>query len=164
MGRNAKIIVVTESESELKQLHRSRAAHLKPRIQMLLLIKTGKAYSKQELADALGVNQNSTQSWKHNYEQGGIKQLLSDKRGGKKPSIITEEVHQKLSKRLNDPKRGFRSYIEIQQWLEEDCSIIIGYQALNKYVKRKFGARLKAARKSHVQKSPADEAVFKKPF
>ncbi len=30
------------------------------------------------------------------------------------------------------------------------------------YVKRKFGARLKVSRKSHVLKSPADEAVFKK--
>lgn len=38
------------------------------------------------------------------------------------------------------------------------------YHAVNKYVKRKFGARLKVGRKSHVQKSPADEAVFKKPI
>ena len=164
MGRNAKIIYVLETEAELKQLHRSVASHLKPRIQMLFLIKTGKAHSKQELADALGVNHNSTQNWKKSYEQGGIKQLLSYKRGGRKPSIISNEVHQKLSDRLNDPKGGYRSYVEMQQWLEEDCGVIIGYQALNKYVKRKFGARLKAARKSHVQKSPADEAVFKKPF
>lgn len=163
MGRNAKIIVIVESESELKQLHRSSASHFKPRIQMLLLIKTGKAYGKQELADALGVNHNSTQSWKQDYEQGGIKQLLSDKRGGKRPSIITAEVHQKLSERLNNPKEGFRSYIEMQQWLEKEFGIVINYQTLNQYAKRKFGTRLKAARKSHVLKSPADEAVFKKP-
>ncbi|MEJ0105393.1 MAG: hypothetical protein WDO19_23800 [Bacteroidota bacterium] len=39
----------------------------------------------------------------------------------------------------------------------------MGYHAVNKYVKRKYGARLKVSRKSHVLKSPAAEAVFKKP-
>ncbi len=38
----------------------------------------------------------------------------------------------------------------------------MGYHAVNKYVKRKYGARLKVSRKSHVLKSPAAEAVFKK--
>jgi hypothetical protein len=51
----------------------------------------------------------------------------------------------------------------MQQWLEKEFGIVINYQTLNQYAKRKFGTRLKAARKSHVLKSPADEAVFKKP-
>jgi hypothetical protein len=37
------------------------------------------------------------------------------------------------------------------------------YQAVNKYLKRKFGNKLKVARKSHIHKDPAAEAVFKKP-
>ena len=40
----------------------------------------------------------------------------------------------------------------------------MGYHAVNKYVKRKFGARLKVSRKSHVLKDPAAEVVFKKAF
>ncbi len=70
---------------------------------------------------------------------------------------------QKLASRLNNAKEGFRSFIEIQQWLLNEFGIDMGYLAVNKYVKRKFGARLKVSRKSHMQKSPADEAVFKKP-
>jgi transposase len=64
---------------------------------------------------------------------------------------------------LHTAKEGFRSFIEIQQWLQTECGVAMQYHAVNKYVKRKFGARLKVSRKSHVQKSPAAEAVFKKP-
>lgn len=163
MGRKVKIIQIKETVSELKRLHKQSAEHLRPRIQMLLLIKTGKAYSRLQLADALGVDPNSTQNWKKCYELGGIKLLLSDKRGGKKQAAVTTKAHRQLSERLHNPKTGFRSFIEIQQWLEQEFDIVMNYHAVNKYVKRKFGARLKASRKSHVQKSPADEAVFKKP-
>jgi transposase len=97
------------------------------------------------------------------YLQGGIEALLQENRGGHKKAAITDKVHQTLSKRLNNPKEGFRSFIEIQQWLKQEFGIEMQYHAVNKYVKRKFGGRLKVSRKSHVGKSPADEAVFKKP-
>lgn len=163
MGRKAKIPVIKEAVDKLKQLQKQSAPHLQPRLQMLLLIKSGKAHSKQELADALGANHNSTQAWKTAYEKGGLELLLSDKRGGKKQSVITAKAHQKLQERLHNPKTGFRSFTEIQQWLLTEFGIDAHYQTVNKYVKRKFGARLKISRKSHVQKDPAAEAVFKNP-
>jgi transposase len=163
MGRKAKVLVVKEDADQLKQLKKQSAFHLQLRIQMLLLIKAGKAQSKYELANALGVNHNSAQAWKTAYAKGGLDLLLSDKRGGKKQSIITTKAHQKLKERLNNPKTGFRSFTEIQQWLQAEFDIDAHYQTVNKYVKRKFGARLKVSRKSHVQKDPAAEAVFKKP-
>jgi transposase len=163
MGRSVKIITVQESITELKQLHRSVAAHLKPRIQLLLQIKTGKAYSKQQLADVLGIGVASAQNWKKRYEKGGIEELLMFNRGGYKPAAVSDKAHKKLSERLHNPRTGFKSFLEIQQWLEAEFDIVMNYHAVNKYVKRKFGARLKVGRKSHVHKSPADEAVFKKP-
>jgi hypothetical protein len=90
--------------------------------------------------------------------------LLIENRGGNKKAQITPSVEKKLAKRLHDPKEGFRSFIEIQQWLLTEFNIDMQYHAINKYVKRKYGARLKVSRKSHVLKSPADEAVFKKPI
>ena len=90
--------------------------------------------------------------------------MLQDKRGGYKKSAITTQAKQALSNRLNNPKEGFRSFKEVQQWLATEFGIEMKYHAVNKYVKRKFGARLKVSRKSHVLKSPADEAVFKKPI
>ena len=163
MGRKAKHITVSQTVTQLKQLHKQSAPHLRSRLQMLLLIKAGKAYSKQALADALGVNHNTAQSWKKAYEQGGIELLLSDKRGGKKQSLITLKAHQKLGERLSNPKTGFRSFSEIQNWLETEFNISAHYQTVHKYVKRKFGAKLKVSRKSHVLNSSAAEAVFKKP-
>jgi transposase len=162
MGRTAKIITIRETVAALKQLHKQSAPHLQPRIQMLLLIKAGKAYSKQALADALGVNHNTTQSWKKAYGQGGIELLLTDKRGGNKQSLITPKAHRKLKERLSNPATGFRSFIEIQHWLETEFNIAAHYQTVHKYVQRNFGAKLKVSRKSHVHKSTADEAVFKK--
>ena len=70
-------------------------------------------------------------------------------------------MNHQMSNCLNNPKEGFRSFIEVQQWLASEFGIEMQYHAVNKYVKRKFGARLKVSRKSHVLKSPADEAVFK---
>ena len=52
----------------------------------------------------------------------------------------------------------------MQQWLGTAIGIEMNYHAINKYVKRKFGARLKVSRKSQLLKSPADEAVLKNLF
>lgn len=38
----------------------------------------------------------------------------------------------------------------------------IKYHAVNKYVKRKFGAKLKVARKSHIKKDEKQVEEFKK--
>ena len=131
---------------------------------MLLVLKQKGALSKDALAVMVGASDRSIQTWRSNYINGGIDQMLKDSRGGKKAPKITAAAHQQLSQRLHNPKQGFRSFIEIQQWLLDEFKIDMQYHAINKYVKRKFGAKLKVSRKSHVQKSPADEAVFKKPI
>ena len=153
---------IKENLTELRKLQK-----LFPRkynaIQMLIVIKQKGALSKDVLAVMVGASDRSIQTWRSNYVTGGVDQMLEDSRGGKKASKITGAVHQQLSKRLTNSRQGFRSFIEIQQWLLDEFKIDMQYHAINKYVKRKFGAKLKVSRKSHVQKSPADEAVFKKP-
>jgi hypothetical protein len=162
MGRRAKIITIKERLSVLKQLHRGSASHLRPRIQLLILIKTGKAFSKQSLADALGVDPNSAQSWKMRYEQGGMELLLGDKRGGFKKPIIDEVTDKAIQLRLSNPKEAPRSFKELQQWVNDNYIPGINYQTLNKHVKRKYGAKIKVARKSHVQKDEQAVEAFKK--
>ncbi len=71
-----------------------------------------------------------------------------------KQAAIAAKVHDALSKRLTDPKGGFRSFIEIQQWLSKEFDIDMNYQAVNKYVKRKFGAQLKVSRKKPCAEIP----------
>ena len=153
---------IKETLAELRKLQKQYPRKYKA-IQMLIVLKQKGALSKDVLAVMVGASDRSIQTWRTNYVTGGVDQMLQDSRGGKKASKITGAVHQQLSKRLTNSRQGFRSFIEIQQWLLNEFSIDMKYHAVNKYVKRKFGARLKVSRKSHVLKSPADEAVFKKP-
>jgi transposase len=153
-------VVVKESTKELKSIQRQKPSYYS-RIQMLLLIKEGKFITKDALADALKVSTQSVHIWRTKYNEGGIERLLEDKRGGK-PAKITEQIHQRLSARLNSSKEGFKSFVEIQQWLKENFGIEMQYQAINKYVKRKFSARPKVARKSHINKDDSAVALFKK--
>jgi transposase len=155
-------ISIKESVAELKGLQKKHPGKFKM-LQMLLLLKKQGATSKNQLAVLTGASDKSVQTWRTKYVKAGLDALLQDKRGGNKTAAITPAVNEKLAARLTNPKEGFRSFIEIQQWLQKDCGVAMQYQAVNKYVKRKFGARLKVSRKSHVHKSPAAEAVFKKP-
>ena len=155
-------IAVKESLVELKSLQKRYPSKYKA-LHMLVLLRKRGAVSKNDLALLTGASDKSIQIWRTGYALHGIGFLLKEKRGGRKPAAITADVHQQLSTRLNNPKEGFRSFIEIQQWLETKFNVVMNYHAVNKYVKRKFGARLKVSRKSHVLKSPAAEAVFKKP-
>ncbi len=155
-------ITVKESLGDLRVLQKKNSGKHKA-IQMLILIKQKGALSKNRLALMTGASDKSIHIWRTKYRNGGINNLLQENRGGKKSAAVTPSIHQQLSNRLNNPRTGFRSFIEIQQWLTQEFGLSMNYHAINKYVKRKFGARLKVSRKSHVQKSPADEAVFKKP-
>jgi len=153
-------VVVKESVKDLKSIQKQKPSYYS-RIQMLLLIKEGKFVTKDALSEALQVSTQSVHIWRTKYNAGGIDQLLEDKRGGK-PAQITAPIHERLSTRLNSSKEGFKSFVEIQHWLQENFGIEMKYQALNKYIKRKFGARPKVARKSHIDKDENAAALFKK--
>ena len=153
-------VVVKESVKDLKSIQKQKPSYYS-RIQMLLLIKEGKFVTKDALSEALQVSTQSVHIWRTKYNAGGIDRLLEDKRGGK-PAQITAPIHERLSTRLNSSKEGFKSFVEIQHWLQENFGIEMKYQALNKYIKRKFGARPKVARKSHINKDENAAALFKK--
>ena len=162
MGKSV-VINVKENISDLKSLHGKASVHLRPRYKMLLLIAGGQT-SSQELAAKTGVSRNSIASWKRSYSEGGIEQLTSDLRGGDFKSNITVDDKKKIEEKLSDPRKAFTSFTEAQAWLKEELGIDKNYHAVNKYLKRNFGAKLKVGRKSHVKKDEAAVAVFKKPI
>jgi transposase len=47
-------------------------------------------------------------------------------------------------------------------WINEKFNLDMNYQAVNKYLKRHFGTKLKVGRKSHVNKDENAAALFKK--
>ena len=161
--QSLKEINVKEALAQLRSFQKKNPSRFKP-LQMLILIKQQGSVSKYQLAEQLSSSPGSITRWRNAYLQMGIEGILAENRGGFKKGKITGAAEKKLAIRLHNPKEGFRSFTEIQQWLKEEFDIDMQYHAVNKYVKRKYGARLKVSRKSHVQKSPASEAVFKKPF
>jgi len=157
-----KEIIVKESIAELRSYQKRFPSRFKA-LQMLIVIKQQGKLSKYKLAALLSSSHTSVAQWRNAYLEQGIDSILVENRGGFKQSKITAVAEKKLAARLNNPNEGFRSFTEIQQWLLSEFDIDMHYHAVNKYVKRRYGARLKVSRKSHVHKSPADEAVFKKP-
>jgi transposase len=159
---SVKTIPVKENLAELKQLHKSAAPHLKVRVQMLILALQKELHSKYALAAALGVDANSIQNWKAAYRRGGLKELLLDKRGGKKPSLIDARTDKAIAAKLADSQEPLRSFTELQSWVDEHYLPGINYHTLRKHVKRKYGAKIKVVRKSHAQKDEQAVEQFKK--
>ena len=160
---NALRIIVKETLPELKKMLKSAPPHHSPRIKMLLVIKQSAFdLSKNELADQVGANHNSIQTWRKKYRSGGIKALLADGRIGFKPSVITDATHEQLRLKLHNPIGAFTSFKDLQQWVDTYFKKGINYNSLRHYVKRHFGAKLKVARKSHVKKDKEAGEAFKK--
>ena len=157
-----KKIQVREELAELQKRYRKVAHHLKPRIKMLLISAQKDVHAKTALAGYLKVSPTTVQQWKKRYEQGGLQQLLLDDRGGNRPSKIDAATDKALAGKLSDAKNAPRSFTELQQWVDEHYLPGINYHTLNKYVKRRYGAKLKVVRKTHVQKDEGAVEAFKK--
>ena len=156
-------ITVKETFEELKKLLKNSSPHLSPRIKMLMVIKRSNSLlSKNDLANEVGVNHNSIQKWRRNYLKGGIKKLLADGRIGFKPSVISKASHEQIRIKLNSPEDAFTSFIDLQSWVDSTLEKGINYNTLRHYVKRHFGAKLKVARKSHVNKDKQAVESLKK--
>ena len=73
----SKKILVKESEEELRKLKIKQPAHLKKRIEMLLVLKKSEdSLSKIELSNILKINQNTAQTWRNMYFKKGLDGLL----------------------------------------------------------------------------------------
>lgn len=160
----AKIIIVKESLSELRTLQRNSSALVAKRIRVLIEIKKAGdlGLSKRLLAEQLGVNHNSIQTWRSLYEQGGIEALCTVQKKSPKPSILNTKEHLATEIKLKDPKNGLRGYVELKQWIAQEFNKDIKYNTLLKYCIRHFGSKVKVARKSHVRKNEQVVDAFKK--
>jgi hypothetical protein len=158
-----KKIIVKESIKELRAFQKGVSTTVSKRIIMLIAIKrNSEQQSKRVLSMALGIDANSVTNWKKLYEEKGIEGLLSDGRVGFKPSVVTAEEHEALSKKLKDPKNGIRGYKELLAWVSTELSKEMKYITLLKYTERHFGSKIKVARKSHIKKEEKAVKAFKK--
>jgi transposase len=160
-----KSVQVKESLKELNQLLKTSPKLVIPRVRMLIEIKkheTTGGISKRNLADMIGVNHNSIQTWRTLYSEGGISKLTHYVKNEGRPTILSKEEHRAIEEKLNDSKNGLRGYVELLDWVENTFKKEIKYNTLLKYTNREFGASVKVARKSHVNKDIEAVATFKK--
>ena len=150
---------IKETSEQLEAMVRKQKnLKLKSRLRMLALLKGGKAQTRQQVADQLGVHRNTVGRWLESYQSSAIEGLLSIKSTAPKQGqhTIEHSAYEALKRRLEEP-RGFSSYKEIQHWLYENWALSINYMTLHRIVRYRLGAKPKVARKSHIKKSRASQ-------
>lgn len=159
-----KQIIIKETMAQLRKLQKESIPMIANRIRVLIEFKKNEAtgISKRAVADAVGVNHNSVQTWRTLYEQGGIAAILKHDRKDGRPSVITAEEHKLIEQKLHDPKNGLRGYTELLTWAEQEFKKTIKYNTLLKYSIRHFSSKVKVARKNHVKKDEKAVLAFKK--
>ena len=159
-----KQINVVEAMSALRKLQKTSIPMISIRIKAIIEFKKHEntGISKRVVADAIGVNHNSVQTWRKMYEVGGINAILSYKKHPGRPSGITVEEHKKIESKLKDPKNGLRGYVELLNWMEVEFNKTFKYNTVLKYAYRHFQSKVKVARKSHVKKDEEAVTTFKK--
>lgn len=160
---HSKTIVVKETLKELRAELKKAPSHFVLKIRMLIEIKQSElSYSKNELAGLIGVNHNSIQAWRTTYINEGLSGLLKDGRIGFKKPLLSTSSYKKIEKLLLSEQAHFTSYKQLHHWVDANLQKGINYNSLRHFVKRVFGAKLKVARKSHINKSVNDGILFKK--
>ena len=148
------IFKIKESESEIKKLIKSNPKMISKRLQALLIFKRyeSQGVSKRLVADEIGVNHNSVQTWRSLYIDGGIKLLAAHSNIGYKPSKINKAQEQALKVQLDNPLNGMVGFIELLDWFNKKFGTSLNYKTFHGFVVRKFKAKIKVARKSHINK------------
>ncbi|MFO8232164.1 MAG: BspA family leucine-rich repeat surface protein [Longimonas sp.] len=139
---------ITEPVDELEQLvGKERDAQIQRRFQMLWLLKSGKAKSRNAAARHLGVDNNTIADWLALYEAGGLQKIQKVGTPGPEPrqKSLPSDVLEALKERLAKPEDA-SSYKDIQRWLAEEHDIQLDYSTLHGIVRYEIGAKPKAAR------------------
>lgn len=155
-------VEVNESVEELKhRLRHAVTSSTKERVQMLYWIKQSAIATRKELAQKLGRDESTIYRWLKKYRQGGISHLLEVKTPPGKKSQISEREMNRLKERLSEPQ-GFKSYGEIQDWLNQELGVVLAYPSVHKIVRYRLKAKLKIPRPRSPLAKPQVQDTFKK--
>ena len=107
---------ITEDLGTLKQrLQHEHDGRKKPRLQMLCLLASGQAHTRQAVAQLLGVHRNTIGHWLGLYESGGLDALLALYVPAGKPVSLPPDVLAALEQVLRQPYvvQGFRCQLPL---------------------------------------------------
>jgi transposase len=144
---------IPDHADDLKyRLQRAHDGHKKPRLQMLYLLATGQARTRQDVARLLGLHRNTIGRWLAIYAAGGLDALLATYTPAGKPVSLAPAVLASLEQALHG-REGFASYEALRQWVRQTHGVEVKYKTLYGIVRTRFRAKLKVPRPSHTKKS-----------
>ena len=149
---------IKESVAELVSLRKKQPNfRFEKRIIWLIELQGKKFKTRKKLCEYLSISTRTQERWTKEYITNGIQGLLSDQPKNKKSKIITEQIHNGLSARVNSSDNGFLGYWDAQQWVCSEYKVEVKYHLLRQYLIKHFKTKLKSPRKSHYKKD--DQAV-----
>ena len=159
-----KTFPIKESIPEIKKMMSIAHPMISKRLYALLIFKEHEfqGISKRDVALKIGVNHNSIQTWRKAYIDGGLSLLISHSKKSNVVSVISPEQELIIKQQLYNPNNGFVGFTEFLQWFNENQNTDIKYKTFYAFLVRKFNAKVKVARKSHVKKDPQAVENFKK--
>ena len=144
---------IPEEVAALKErLQHAHDGHKKPRLQMLYLLASGQAHTRQDVARLLGVHRHTMSHWLAIYAAGGLEALLATYIPPGKPVSLAPEVLASLEQALRRPE-GFASYEALRQWVRRTHGVEVKDKTLYTLVRTRFRAKLKVPRPSHTKKA-----------
>jgi transposase len=161
---HAKVIIIPETEKDIKSLIKKSTPFIAQRLRVLLILKQHETtgISKREVSLLAGVCSGSVQKWRTLYIRDGIDGLLKHKKIGYKPSVFTSAERIKIQEKLNNPENGLHGYVELKEWIRQELGKDVLYRTVVNYCVTNFHSSVKVARKSHINKDVDKVDDFKK--
>ena len=154
------ILVKEEPEALVEMMKKEKDARKLPRLQMLYLIATRQAKTRQEVGQLLGIHGETVGKWLTRYETGDIPYLLEIKAKGGSKSSLSAEVIAAMKDKLSEPQ-GVRTYHQLKVWVEQKFALITTYWVIYYTATVLLKSRLAVARKSHIKKKSVTNKLFK---
>ena len=117
-GRKLRVewVVEDDASSLRARYRRERRADVRPRLQGLWLVRTGR--TTREVAELVGVEERTVQRWLAWYRAGGLAEVEGRHAHGKGAlPFLTLEQQRALAEEVATGR--FRTAAEIRQWVEE---------------------------------------------
>lgn len=154
-------IEIKETVDELKELiKQADEIKVKERLQVLYLLKSGHATTLKALSNILLLDTSTLYRWLKQYKKGGLDKLLDIYEPKGKPSSIPSDIIEKLQQKLQE-QTGFNTYREIQEFLENEHKISVGYFVVYRVVRQLLKAKPKVPRPTSSKQDKAAVQRFK---
>ena len=150
---------MTDHADDLRhRLQREHNGHQKPRLQMLYLLASGQARTRQDVAHLLGVHRHTIGRWVAIYAAGGLDAWLATDVPAGTPVSLAPAVLASLEHALRRPA-GFASYEARRRWVRQTHGVEVKYKTLDSIVRTRFRATRKVPRPSHTKKAGGHRCV-----